>query len=90
MSHFSSPISSLLKRSSNLTELGRPSISREGPGRMCDEGSCDLRYLVTEELLVDVCLHDIMVEYRIYLENMSFCFFSKLMEVARCTNESVK
>lgn len=57
---------------------------------MCDEVSFNLRYPVTKEVLVDVCLHEMMVEYIIYLENMSFCFFSKLMEAAKCTNESIK
>lgn len=42
-----------------------------------------------QRVLVDVCLHDIMGEYRIFLKNLSFLLFFKLMKAARRTNESV-
>lgn len=44
-------------------------------------------HLVEERMLVDVCLLGMMEEYRIFLENLSFYSFSKLMELARHTNE---
>lgn len=44
---------------------------------------------MNEEVLVNVCLHDMIEEYRIFLENMSFSSSCKLMELVRRTNESV-
>lgn len=40
-------------------------------------------------MLVNVRLHDMMKKYSIFLENLCFPPFSKLMEAARCTNESI-
>lgn len=40
----------------------------------------DYCHLVGERVLVDVCLHCMLEECRIFLENLSFSFFSKLME----------
>lgn len=45
---------------------------------------------IDEETMVDVCLHDMANEYRVFLENPSFPSFSKLMEAAKRTNESVR
>lgn len=45
---------------------------------------------VDEETLVNVCLHGMSGEYRAFLENLIFSSFSKLMEAARRTNESVR
>lgn len=45
--------------------------------------------LVAEDFLVDVYLHDIIQDYRIYLENLSLSSFSRLMEAMRRTKESV-
>lgn len=47
---------------------------------------CDL---VEERILVDVCLHYMLEECRIFFENLFFSSFSKLMEPARRTNDSV-
>lgn len=41
-------------------------------------------------MLIDVCVHGMMKEYRIFLDNLSFSSFSKLMEAARGANESVQ
>lgn len=46
--------------------------------------------LVEEEILVNVCLHGMNNEYRVFLENLTFPSFSKLMEAARQTNEPVR
>lgn len=46
--------------------------------------------LVDEEVLVNVCLHGMNEEYRVFLENLTFSSFSKLMKAARQTNESVR
>lgn len=45
---------------------------------------------VDEETLIGVCLHGMVNEYRVYLENLTFPSFSKLIEAARRTNESVR
>lgn len=42
-----------------------------------------------EEVLVNVCFLRLLIEYRTFLENLSFSSFSKLNK-ARCTNESVR
>lgn len=39
--------------------------------------------LVDEEVLVNMCLHGMNDEYRVFLENLTFSSFLKLMEVAR-------
>lgn len=41
-------------------------------------------------MLVSVCLHRMIEEYRVFLEYLSFPSFAKLMEAARLTNESVR
>lgn len=41
-------------------------------------------------MVVDVCLHGMVHEYRVYLENLTFPHFSKLLEAARRANESVR
>lgn len=38
---------------------------------------------IDEETMVDVCLHDMANEYRVFLENPSFPSFSKLMGLPR-------
>lgn len=45
---------------------------------------------VEEEILVNVCLHDMNDEYQVFLENLTFSSFSKLMEAARRANESTR
>lgn len=45
---------------------------------------------MTKKVLANACLHGMMKEYRTFLENLSFLSFANLMEVARCTNESVR
>lgn len=42
--------------------------------------SCGLEL---EEVLVDLCLHGMTKEYKIFLENLSCSSFSRLMEAAR-------
>lgn len=48
---------------------------------------CDL---VIENVLVYVCLDGMIKEYIIYLENLSFSSFSKLVEAARRGNRSLE
>lgn len=38
---------------------------------------------VDEEIIVDVSLHGIANEYRIFFENLTFLSFSKLIEAAK-------
>lgn len=45
---------------------------------------------VNEEVLVNVCLHGMNDEYRVFLENLTFSSFSKLMEKGRPKNESMR
>lgn len=47
-------------------------------------------HTVDEETMVDVCLQWHDHEYRVFLENLMFPSFSKLMEAARRINESVR
>lgn len=54
------------------------------------ENTLDCNNVVDEETLVDICLHGMANEYRVYLENLTFLSFSKLMDAARRTNESVR
>lgn len=42
-----------------------------------------------KEVLVNVCLHGMMEKYIIFLGNLSFTSFSRLIEAARRTTESV-
>lgn len=44
---------------------------------------------VDEEVLVNVCLHGILNEYRLFLKNLSFPSFSRPMRAVRQTNKSV-
>lgn len=45
--------------------------------------------LVEERMRVNICLHSMLEEYRIFLENLFVSSFSKLMETARLTNGMV-
>lgn len=45
---------------------------------------------VAEDVLMDVCPHNMIENYWVYLENLSFSSFLWLMEVLRRVNESVK
>lgn len=45
---------------------------------------------VEEEILINVCLHGINDEYRVFLEDLTFLSFSKLMKAASQTNELVR
>lgn len=45
---------------------------------------------IDEEVIVDLYLHDMNEEYRVFHKNFSFLSFSKLMEASRPTNESVR
>lgn len=44
---------------------------------------------VKERMLVDICLHGMLEEYRIFLENIFVSSFSKIIEAARLTNGTV-
>ncbi|EXC28860.1 hypothetical protein L484_004990 [Morus notabilis] len=44
----------------------------------------------SEEELVEICINNIILEYRMYLENVRIKQFSKLLEAARRTSSSVK
>lgn len=68
-------------------------IPRRGLGCLCErfhERALDCSDAVDEETLVDMCLHGMVNEYRVYLENLTFPSFSRLMETARRTNESFR
>lgn len=54
------------------------------------ERALDCSDAVDKETLVDVCLQDMANEYQVYLQNLTFPSFSKLVEAARRTNESVR
>ncbi|CAL8138363.1 unnamed protein product [Prunus armeniaca] len=43
-----------------------------------------------EEALVEICISNIMVDYRVYLENIGISQFSRLLEAVRKTSISVK
>lgn len=77
-----------------LAELGR---TRQHPNEDLDlyvkrfrERALDCNDAVDEETLVNVCLYGMANEYCVYLENLTFPSFSKLMEAARRTNESIR
>lgn len=40
--------------------------------------------------MVDVCLHSVANEYHVFLKKLTFSSFSKLIVVARKTNESIR
>lgn len=74
-----------------LTELGR---TRQYLGedlnlyvKKFHDKALDCVDPVDEEVLVNVGLHGMKNEYRVFLENLMFSSFSKLMEAARRTNE---
>lgn len=75
-------------------ELGRtrqyPSEDMDVHVKRFRERALDCSDAVDEETLVDVCLYGMANEYRVYLENLTFPSFSKLMEAARRINESVR
>lgn len=50
----------------------------------------DCCYPVDEEVLVNFCLHSIIDEYLVFLNNLPFSSFSKLMEAAKQRNEYLK
>lgn len=54
------------------------------------ERALDYSDVVDQETLVDIFLYGMANEYRVYLEKLIFSSFSKLMKVARITNESVR
>lgn len=58
--------------------------------RRIQEKTLDCCNTVDEEVLVNACLHGMLDEYHVYLENLSFLSFFMLMEAARRTNEFVK
>lgn len=77
-----------------LAELGQ---TRQYQGEDLDiyvkrfsERAPDSSDAVDEETLVDVYLHGMVNEYPVYLENLTFPSFSKLIEAARRTYESVR
>lgn len=77
-----------------LAELGR---TRQYPGKDLDlyvkrfhDKTLDCVDPVDEEVLVNVCLHGMNNEYEVFLETLTFSSFSKLMEAARKTNESIR
>ncbi|CAL2271338.1 unnamed protein product [Prunus armeniaca] len=43
-----------------------------------------------EEALVEICISNIIADYRVYLENIGISQFSRLLEVVRKTSMSVK
>lgn len=45
---------------------------------------------VDKEVLVNVCLHGMNDVYRVFLENLTFSSFSKLMEATKRTKKSVR
>lgn len=69
-----------------LVELDR---TRQYPGEDLNvymkrfrERALDCSDVVNEENLVDIFLHGMANKYRVYLENLTFLSFSKLMEAA--------
>lgn len=56
--------------------------------RIFREKALDCYDQVDDEMLINVCLHGMTKEYRVFLENLSF-LSSKMMEAAQPTKESV-
>lgn len=54
------------------------------------ERALDYCNAVNKEAMVNVCLHGMANEYRVYLKNLTFLYFSKLMEAARRMKETVR
>lgn len=83
-----------VKANFTLVELGR---SQQYPEEDLDacikyfyekaQHCCDP---VIEDVLVDVCLHDMIEDYRAYLKNLSFSSFSLLMEAGWVCQENCK
>lgn len=68
-------------------------ICRRGSGYVYErfqEKGLDCCNQMEKEVLVDICFHSMMEECIIFLENLSFLSYSKLMEAARNTNELVR
>lgn len=81
------------KLSSPLLNLAHPTMLKQRPICLHKEISREKhRIAVTsgQRLLVYVCLHDMAGEYRVFLGNLSFSSFSKLMEAVWRTNELVR
>lgn len=57
--------------------------------RRFHEKALDCCDLVDEQVLVKICLHDMAEEYIIFLENLSFPSFSKLIKEACRIKEAV-
>lgn len=78
----------------SLVELGRTNQYLDERPRYghkeVSQASPRLLWCSWWEVLVNVCLHSIMEEYKIFFENLSFPSFSRLMEVALCTNKLVR
>lgn len=50
----------------------------------------DCYYKKDEEALVEICIGNIVPDYRVYLDNIGISQFSRLLEAVRKTNMSVK
>lgn len=77
-----------------LAELGR---TQQFSGEDLDlyikrfhEGGLDCCDAVDRETMVNDCLHGMANEYSVYMENLAFLSFSKLVEAIKRTNESVR
>lgn len=77
------------KQSFTLAELGHtwhyPSENLDLDIKRFHERALDC-YAVNEEIMVDVRLHGMADKYRVFLENLKFPPFSKLMDADRRTN----
>lgn len=83
---------SLLRPNSRCYSRSYVTRFTRSPGHIRKESprqSLRLLLSVEEEVLINVCPHGMLEEYRIFLENLFFAPFSKLMEAACRTNESV-
>lgn len=92
MSPCSTPISFRLKPKSPLPNWLHSQFSNKDLDvyvRRFPEKALDCCDQLDEEMSIDVCLHGMAKEYMVFLENLSFFSLSKLMEAARCTNESM-
>lgn len=87
----SMPSSSIVEAKFTLAELG---LTRHYLGENLDvcvrrlhEKDMDCCDPMEKEVLLNMCLHGMAEEYRIFLENQSFSPFPKLMEAKRGSNE---
>lgn len=78
---------SFVERQSFLSRVGR---TRQFPGKdlglyvqRFHERALDYCDAVDDETILYVCLHGIAYKYRVLLENLTFSYFSNLMEIAR-------